>query len=143
MKPRLVVLFIAIIYWGCGSYSLVKYTPNPMSDIEEAKTCIEHIIKTQPEPYNPEDVKVYDNKFGVTSDFRAGYFINHNPSDISVETKVFYYKNIGELKLIKERKVYRATFLNKDGSMILHVYINNEADAKRFADAVYTLMTIE
>lgn len=136
-KSLLLVALLVFLLLGCSRYHIVEYQPN--SNDKQPQKTIERLIRSQ-----PSDWGVVPYMVSAKPDCIDMMMLEERKSrgqKFTTEvSKIICYKNIGKVVLSKHSSgVWCIDIHDRLGTWLYKVNCYEEADAKGFIDALYTM----
>lgn len=131
-----------LILSGCG-WADVRYTPEPVASRKEALSLVERSLWEQYRDFAPNSVEVTPDYFRAGKDElkerRRGFVTTAMTT--AENTSTVYFDNIGSATLYYKDDLYQVLVRAKSGEELYRWYAVSQDKAKRFADALETLMS--
>lgn len=141
---RFLSVLICVALFGCGHSDIITYQPNPNDN--NAATTIQQIIKSQPPAYAtiPYEVSAKSDCLELLIIEERSFSPIPLPSPLGSKYtanvfKVICYENIGQV-LLNKSKIWYVEIYDRLGYWVYTVYCYDEIEAKRFIDALYTMI---
>lgn len=142
-------LLSILLLTGCSA-TQISYSPEPVSDREDAVRIIEQVVMEQPAKYRPGSVLVTDDYIAFdegfetrTSGFGVGNAIGKNTAiatgtSRSVSKAIggrIYFNSVAVPNLYKKRDWYVVDVLDSKSRRLKRIYTLDEKKAEAFIDS--------
>lgn len=127
-------LAVCILLGGCFIRTSVPHSPGTLDSVTEARGVISRTLEDQHGSHAPISYSVDLDQIDLTRNIS-----NPWTGASSVSRNVIRYSRIREIEITEKAGWVTVTLRASNGAALLHVYVSEEAEARRFADAVETM----